>query len=190
MHMDMRSVLVGFLSVTRGQRCAGIPITNEIRLGNLTQPWNITIASLTYHRTKYAMVSSSQTARNDRKVTFFLTCYPYIYIYPYYIYTHYIPIIYPLSISISIAISICIYIYHRYVQIQIMGTYIYISNTFPLASGSAWTMVYQFLRIGKASPAARPRRQLLGRIRPLVQRDVVIANGCEWFILTTGYVMN
>ena len=36
MHMDMRSVLVGFLSVTRGQRCVGIPITNEIRLGNLT----------------------------------------------------------------------------------------------------------------------------------------------------------
>ena len=72
-----------------------------------------------------------------------------------------------------------------------MGIYIYIYiTTFPLASGSAWTMVYQFLRIGKASPASRPRRQLLGRIRPLVQRDVVIANGCEWFILTTGYVMN
>ena len=77
-----------------------------------------------------------------------------------------------------------------YICIDIDNGYIYISNTFPLASGSAWTMVYQFLRIGKASPAARPRRQLLGRIRPLVQRDVVIANGCEWFILTTGYVVN
>ena len=86
-----------------------------------------------------------------------------------------------------------IYIYHIYIYIDIDHGYIHIYiyiTTFPLASGSAWTMVYQFLRIGKASPASRPRRQLLGRIRPLVQRDVVIANGCEWFILTTGYVMN
>ena len=30
MHMDMQSVLVGLLSVTHGQRCVGIPITNEI----------------------------------------------------------------------------------------------------------------------------------------------------------------
>ena len=171
MHMDMPSVLVGLLSVTRGQRCVGISITNDIRLGNLTQPWNITITSLTYHRTKYAMVSSSQMLS--------------LYIHIIYIYTHYIPIIY-----IYIYSYIYMYIYIPQICIDIDNGYIYISNTFPLASGSAWTMVYQFLRIGKASPAARPRRQLLGRIRPLVQRDVVIANGCEWFILTTGYVMN